>query len=145
MASEGALVSDFVAFIDVFADLHGSRSKSIIATTLKTSLHVSASTVTANAWVTVTFVVIDALHFGLVQYVSHWTVASEGTVSVDAFASVTNVGHELALVQVSSTVFPAWSFRTQLLEFLCIKEQSQYDYTVFVRVIPEFMGGHLSQ
>lgn len=48
VATEGALVAHFLALVNVFADLHGSRSESIRAVAFESSLHVSAGTIPAN-------------------------------------------------------------------------------------------------
>lgn len=144
VATESTLVAHFLTFVDIFADLHRSRSESFSTVTFESSLDVSASTVAANVGHGA-FVVVYNMEFckncstfslninrtnafaaAAVQNESHRTFATERSVRVDAFTTFANARHNATLVKILSFRSATGTTGTQLVKFSLNKIIEKY-------------------
>jgi len=116
VAAEGALVAHFLTLVDVFADLHRSRSETVSTLALESTFDVGACSVAADV-VNGTLVVVDTFMTGFVEDESHRTLAAEGSVRVDAFTTVANARHDVTFVEIFAFGSTSRTARTQFPKF----------------------------
>lgn len=118
VTSKRALIAQFQAFVDVFANLISPGCEAFVAGALEAALEIRASPVTADAGRGDALVLIDATRASEVQDETCGAFATIRTVRIDALASGAHVGHEKTLVQVNSSVVATGALGAQLFELL---------------------------
>lgn len=136
MTPKRALISYFQALVNIFANLHGARSKSIATSTLETANDINASPVPANIRVTYALVIIDTFLPAGIQDIADRTITPERPIGVYTITSIAYIRHKFAFVDIATSFESSGTFRAKFKEFIRI-----FDGTSLAISTPSFAFG----